>query len=121
IVYEKKRGVAGVLDLTRRMSRQRFDIAIDFNIYFKSIFGTLFSRARERWTFGRDRARDGVWLAGNRRLPARPPRHTQDVFLEFADALGIDARPLAWRLVITDEARAQQRPFLERLDGKRAV
>ncbi|HEX6307446.1 MAG TPA: glycosyltransferase family 9 protein [Longimicrobiales bacterium] len=121
IVYEKRRGAAGVLALARRMARERFDVALNFNIYFKSIFATVFSRARERWTFGRDRARDGVWLSGNRQLPPRPRRHTQDMFLEFAEALGVDPYPLEWRLVITAEERVQQRAFVERLDGRRAV
>lgn len=121
IVYEKKAGLAGVLDLRRRMARERFDLAINFNIYFKSIFATLFSRAHERWTFGRDRARDGVWLAGNRALPARPRRHTQDMFLEFVSALGVDPYPLEWRLEITATEREQQRRFIEELDGRRAV
>lgn len=121
IVYDKKRGWRGVLELNQRMGREEFDVAINFNIYFKSVFGTLFAGAPERWTFGRDRARDGVWLAGNRHLPARPRRHTQDMFLEFAEALGIDPLPLEWRLVITAEERAQQRQFLDSLDGRRAV
>ncbi|HEX6134888.1 MAG TPA: glycosyltransferase family 9 protein [Longimicrobiales bacterium] len=121
IIYEKKRGAAGVLALARRLARERFDVALDFNIYFKSIFATLFSRARERWTFGRDRARDGVWLAGNRHLPARPRRHTQDMFLEFADVLGVDPFPLEWRLVITADEREEQRRFIQRLEGRRAV
>lgn len=121
IVFDKKAGIAGVRDLRRRMARERFDVALNFNIYFKSIFATLFSGARERWTFGRDRARDGVWLAGNRHLPARVRRHTQDMFLEFAEAVGVDPHPLEWRLVITPEEREQQRRLLERLDGRRAV
>lgn len=121
IVYEKKAGAAGVLDLRRRMAGKRFDLAINFNIYFKSIFATLFSGAPERWTFGRDRARDGVWLAGSRHLPARPRRHTQDMFLEFADALGVDPYPLEWGLEITPGEREQQRRLIEQLDGRRAV
>jgi heptosyltransferase I len=121
IVYEKKRGAAGVLALRRRMSRERFDLAINLNIYFKSIFATLFSRAPERWTFGRDRARDGVWLAGNRHLPARPRRHTQDMFLEFVSALGVDPYPLEWGLTITEPERAEQRRFVDTLGGRRAV
>ncbi|HSK21496.1 MAG TPA: glycosyltransferase family 9 protein [Longimicrobiales bacterium] len=121
IVYEKKRGVAGVRDLRRRMARERFDLAINFNIYFKSIFPTLFSRAPERWTFGRDRARDGVWLAGNRHLPARPRRHTQDMFLEFVEVLGVDPYPLEWRLEITAAEREQQARFVDQLGGRRAV
>jgi heptosyltransferase I len=121
IGYEKKRGLAGVRDLRRALGSRTFDLAINFNIYFKSIFATLFSGARERWTFGRDRARDGVWLAGNRHLPARPRRHTQDMFLEFVEALGVDPHPLEWRLVITDAERSLQRELIEELDGRRAV
>jgi heptosyltransferase I len=121
IVYEKRRGLRGVIDLRRRLAREHFDIAIDFNIYFKSIFATVFSRARERWTFDRDRARDGVWLAGNRHLPPQPRRHTQDMFLEFVEALGVDPYPLEWRMAITPAERAQQRRFIDRLDGRRAV
>ena len=121
IVYDKKQGVGGVLALRRQLAGRQFDLAINFNIYFKSIFATLFSGARERWTFGRDRARDGVWLAGNRHLPARPRRHTQDMFLEFVEVLGIDPYPLVWRLVITPDEMVQQRDFVERLDGRAAV
>jgi heptosyltransferase I len=121
IVYHKSRGWRGVLELRRIMARHRFDITINLNIYFKSIWPTLFSRAPERWTFGRDRARDGVWLAGNRRLPSRPRRHTQDMFLEFLEALGVEPHPVEWRLVITDAEREEQRRFVERLDGRPAV
>ena len=121
VVYEKKRGLHGVLDLRRQLRGEKFDIAINFNIYFKSIFATAFSGAPERWTFGRDRARDGVWLAGNRHLPSRPRRHTLDMFLEFVEVLGVDPYPLEWRLQVTPEERVQQEQFVEQLDGRRAV
>lgn len=121
VVFEKRRGWRGVLELRRELASERFDLAINLNVYFKSIFGTLFSRAPERWTFGRDRARDGVWLAGTRRLAPRPRRHTQDMFLEFVEALGVDPQPPEWRLVITDEERQEQRRFRDSLEGRPAV
>lgn len=121
IVFEKKRGIRGVAALRERLRRESFDIAINFNIYAKSIFPTLLSGAPERWTFGRDRAREGVWLAGNRHLAPRPRRHTQDMFLEFASALGIDPLPLEWRLALSAQERTAQRQFIAQLDGRRAV
>lgn len=121
IIYEKQAGLRGVRDLRRRMAAERFDLALNLNIYFKSVWPLLFSGADERWTFGRDRARDGVWLAGNRHLPARPRRHTQDMFLEFVEALGVEPRPLEWRLVVTEAERAEQRRFLQQLEGRPAV
>jgi len=121
IVFHKKRGWRGVRDLRRRLEDERFDVTLNLNIYFKSIFPTLLSRAPVRWTFGRDRARDGVWLAGTHRLPARPRRHIQDMFLEFVEVLGIEPQPIEWKLVITDEERAEQARFVDALDGRPAV
>jgi heptosyltransferase I len=121
VVYEKRKGVRGVRQLWSQLRGETFDLAINFNIYFKSIAPLVFSRAPERWTFGSDRARDGVWLAGNHRLPARPRRHTQDMFLEFLEVLRVDPLPLEWRFVITDAERAEQARFLEQLEGRPAV
>lgn len=121
IVYEKKKGLAGVRELRRRMRGQQFDVAINLMPYFKSNWPMLFARAPERWTFDRGRARDGIWLLGNRQLPARPRAHTQDMFIEFIEALGVEAHPIEWRLVITDDERAQQRELVAQLEGRRGI
>lgn len=122
IVFHKKRGAAGVAQL-RRDLRQRppADVTINLNIYFKSIFPTLFSRGKQRWGFGRDRARDGVWLFANRHLEPRKRRHTQDMFLEFLDALGVYHGALEWKLEITDAERVEQRALIEQLEGRRMI
>lgn len=121
VVFEKQQGWRGVRALRRRLQHERFDVTLNLNIYFKSIFPTLLSRAPVRWTFGPDRARDGVWLAGTHRLPPRPRRHTQDMFLEFLDALGVEPQPIEWKLVITEAERAEQARFVAALDGRPAV
>jgi len=121
IIYEKKNGVRGLRDLHARMRRETFDLTLNLMPYFKSVWPTLFSRAPERWTYDRARARDGIWLSGNRQIPARPRAHTLDMFLEFAHALGIDPYPLEWNLVITESERTQQRELIAQLDGKRGV
>ncbi|HSJ10242.1 MAG TPA: glycosyltransferase family 9 protein [Longimicrobiales bacterium] len=121
IVYEKKKGIEGVRALWSRMRRERFDLTLNLMPYFKSNWPTLFSRAPERWTFDRGRARDGVWLLGNHRLPGRPRAHTQDMFIEFVQALGVDPFPIEWRLVITDEERALQQALVAQLEGKPGV
>src|SRR5215212_7441080 len=107
VVFDKRRGWRGVRALRRKLHGERFDVTLNLNIYFKSIFPTLLSRAPVRWTFGRDRARDLVWLTGTDHLPRRPRRHTQDMFLEFVEALGIDPQPIEWKLVIAETERAE--------------
>lgn len=119
VVFHKKRGLRGVLDLWRDLRDERFDIAIDFNIYFKSIFPMVLSRAPVRLGFDRARARDGVWLFCNRHVEPRPRSHTQDMFFEFLDALGV-ARPdpLEWRLVPAAEEEAAQAAFFAAYAGR---
>jgi heptosyltransferase I len=121
VVYRKNQGWRGVRALRQSLADEQVDITLNVIPYFKSVWATAFSGAPERWTFGPDRARDGVWLAGNRWLPRRPRRHTQDMFLEFLEALGVDPTPLEWGLVITEEERHRQARFVEQLDGRRAV
>jgi heptosyltransferase I len=121
IVFEKRRGWRGVQALWQQMRGERFGVTLNLMPYFKSNFPTLFSRAPIRWTFDRARARDGVWLFGNRRLPARPRQHTQDMFVEFVEAVGVEPFPLEWHLAITERERVEQQQFVERLEGRRAV
>lgn len=115
IVFHKKQGIAGVRRLRREMSARHFDIVLNFNIYFKSAWPVLFSRAKRRIGFGRERARDGVWLLANEHLPAGPRRHTQDMFLEFLDALNVAPGPLQWLIPITASERLDQEAFMSGL------
>jgi ADP-heptose:LPS heptosyltransferase len=104
--YERRKGWRGVVGLREAMRRARrgggFDLTLNLNVYFKSVWPVLFSHGRRRLSFGPDRARDGVWLAANDRLPARARRHTQDMFLEFLEHLGVPYRapsvPNDWRI-----------------------
>jgi len=117
VVYHKREGWRGVAALRRELAGDPADLTLNLNIYFKSVWPTLFSGARVRLGFERGRSSDGTWLAANRHLPPRPRRHTQDMLLEFLEVLGIPAEPLEWRLEITDEERAAQQAFREATGG----
>ena len=121
VVFRKKEGWRGVRDLARSLAGERFDVTLNFNIYFKSVFPTVLTRAPHRLGFDRGRARDGVWLFTNHHLAPGPRRHTQDLFLEFLAALDIPTGPLEWRLVITTAERDEQARFFAPLAGKPVV
>ena len=121
VVYQKRRGLRGVRELARTMAPRRFDMTLNLMVYFKSVWPTVFSGAPRRLGFGRDRARDWIWLAANQHLPARPRGHTADQFLEFAEALGVSREPLEWRIRFTGEEREAQRRFFGGLDGGRVA
>ena len=121
IVFHKKSGWAGVRRLRQELRTRHFDLALNFNIYFKSVFPTFFSRATRRIGFDRGRARDGVWLFANEHLQPGPRRHTQDMFLEFLDVLGIDAQPLQWLIPLTESEKLEQEQFFQTLNDRPIV
>ncbi|MET0399983.1 MAG: glycosyltransferase family 9 protein [Longimicrobiaceae bacterium] len=117
VVYRKKLGARGVWELARELRRRRFDVTLNLNVYTKSVWPTLLSRARRRVGFDRGRAFEGVWLAANHHLEPRPRGHTVDMFLEFAEHLGVPvpAEP-EWRIEFTAGERAEQAAFFAALD-----
>jgi heptosyltransferase I len=126
--YRRRDGWRGVTALRRdlhaaaRAAGGRFDLTINLNVYFKSIWPVLFSGAPHRLGFERGRARDGVWLAANDYLPRRPRAHTQDMFLEFLAHLGVPHHPPAaprdWRIAFSAAERAAQAEFLAQRTGR---
>jgi heptosyltransferase I len=121
IIFHKKAGWRGVQQLRAELKARHFDIALNFNIYFKSIFPTFFSGAARRIGFDRGRARDGVWLFANEHLHSGKRKHTQDLFLEFLELLKIPAQPLQWLIPLTETEKLEQDSFFENLTDKRIV
>lgn len=119
IVYEKKRGLRGVVDLRRKLAGRKFDLTLNLNVYFKSVWPTVLSGAPHRLGFDRGRSFEGVWLFSNHHLQRRPRAHTQDMILEFLEVLGLPVpAELTWRIPITDVERAAQAEFFGGLDGR---
>ena len=118
VVFRRRAGLEGVLELRRLLAGDRADLTLNLNVYFKSILPTLFQPSPVRLGFDRDRTRDGVALACNAHLPAKPRRHTQDMFLEFLEFLGVAAEPLEWRLGPTPAEQAEQAAFVDSLEGR---
>ncbi|MBW3554123.1 MAG: glycosyltransferase family 9 protein [Gemmatimonadetes bacterium] len=116
VVFDRRKGIRGVWELARAMAGRRWDLTLNFNIYFKSVFPTLLSRAPVRVGLDRRRSADGVWLLANVRTPPRPRGHTQDMFLEMLEVIGVETRPVDWRLSPTPEEAAEQGAFFARFD-----
>jgi heptosyltransferase I len=110
VVFHKKAGLRGVLRLAREL-RGPFDLTLNLNVYIKSVWPTVLSRAPRRIGFDRARSHEGVWLFANEHLRPGPRAHTQDLFLEFLDVLQTERSPLEWRIAFTPQERAAQHEF----------
>ncbi|HKP74109.1 MAG TPA: glycosyltransferase family 9 protein [Longimicrobiaceae bacterium] len=119
VVYRKKDGLAGIRRLRRDLrAGEPIDLTLNLNVYLKSVWPTLLSRAPHRLGFDRGRSFEGVWLASNHRLDRRPRAHTADMFLEFAEHLGLPVPRPEWRIALTDEERAAQAEFFAQFEGR---
>jgi heptosyltransferase I len=67
--------------------------------------------ARRRIGFDRARSHEGVWLFANQHLSSNPRAHTQDMFLECLDVLGVARPTLDWRITFTAAERAAQNSY----------
>ena len=118
ITYDRRGGLGALRDLWRELGARDFDLTVNLNYFLKSAWPTLFSRAPRRIGYDRARTRDWpVWLAANEHVPARPRAHTQDMFLEFLEYLGIQDRRVEWKISLTERERASQAEFFAPVSG----
>lgn len=111
VVLDRRRGMAGFVELRRALSGHRFDVALNLQAYFKAGVATRLTRAPVRVGYDRARARDLTWLFSTHRLPPRPRGHVQDEFLEFLHFLGVPVR-MEWGLQPTADEAARYAPLL---------
>lgn len=116
IVLDRSRGRRGFLDVRRELATRRFDVTLALQDYFKAGILTAFTRAPVRLGYDRARARDLNWLFTNVQIPASPPAHIQDEYLEFLPPLGVASHPVEWQLGPWDSERAGQRELLSRFE-----
>ena len=119
VVYRKSEGLGGLRRLWRELVvAGPFDATMNFNVYLKSIWPVLLSRSPRRIGFDWKRTFEGVWLASDDRIPAKPVAHTAEMFLEFAAHLGVDAPDPEWRITFTEPEVEEMQQYFRRFDGR---
>jgi heptosyltransferase I len=117
VIFDKKRGLRGLLDVRRALAGRSFDVVLDLQVYIKAGLVTALTRAPVKLGFDRARARDLNWLFTNRQIPASAPGHVQDQYLEFLAELGVASHPMSWQLGPWPHEREAQRELLLGIPG----
>ncbi len=119
VVFRRRDGFRGVRQLRADLAATpKADITLNLNVYTKSVWPTLLRRSRRRLGFGRERSFEGVHLASNEHLPERPWAHTADMFMEFADYLGVPDLNHGWRIRFTDDEVRDQAEFFTGFENR---
>lgn len=117
LIFDRRAGWRAFLAVRRALRERPFDLVLALQTYLKAGIITALARAPVKLGFDRARAGDLNWLFTTHRLPPRPPRHVQDQFLEFLDALGVPHGAPVWDLAPTAEERRAARALVREADG----
>ena len=102
VIFNKNRGLKGYLELNSILKNRQFDILLHMQVAFRASLATLCIKAKEKWGFDHQRAREGQSLfTGKRILPQDQP-HVAEGFMGFAKAVGVpDDQPFHWEMPIS--------------------
>ena len=109
VVFDKKSGWRGVLQLWRQLKNQRFDALLNMQSALRASVLSLGIKADYKIGFGKKRAREGQWLFTNRKISEPQGEHVLDGFLAFAHDLGVPSSQPTWNIPLseTDQAYTQ--------------
>jgi heptosyltransferase I len=121
ILFDRSKGWRAFSDARRALTTKRFDLVLDFQVYFKAGIVTSFTRSPVKLGFDRARARDLNWLFTTHRIPPHAPQHVQGQYLEFLAALGLPNDEVTWDIGPWPDERPWQQAFFDRLERPAAA
>jgi heptosyltransferase-1 len=90
IVFERKKGIRGVLEVRRALRSRRFDVTLDLQRHFKSGLFSWMSRAPQRIGFHRRDAKEFNWIFNTCAVPEQGEEISKiEHYLSFLGPMGI--------------------------------
>lgn len=90
IVFKRKEGLRGLVDVVVQLRRRRFDVTLDMQRHLKSGFFSWLSRSPKRIGFHPKDTKEGNWLFNTTYIEARGDGHSKiDHYLSFVERLGV--------------------------------
>ena len=113
IAFRPEKGLRGVYDLWSAFrAGPSCDLTLNMQRYAKSVFPAYLSGASVRVGLAPSRTRDGVRFVNTEYTAGGEWRHTQDLFLEFLDAVGVERPdPLEWEITLSEEEKSAAEAF----------
>ena len=106
ITVDKRSFRGAASGLRQALKGRHFDLLLHLQTSLRSSLYSRLVSAPVRLGYDRSRGREMQWLFTNARLAPHAPCHALESYMDFAAALGIEDRHLAWDLPIPAAARA---------------
>ncbi|MGJ8525857.1 Lipopolysaccharide core heptosyltransferase RfaQ GT9 [Halomonadaceae bacterium LMG 33818] len=122
VVYDKSSGFNGMRKLWRELNSRKFDILLHMQQSIRASFLSLGISADVRLGYDKARAKDWQTLFTNARIAPHEHAHVLESFMDFAQAMGLDAHQellrLDWGISVPDGAKQEAHDLLK---GKKAL
>jgi heptosyltransferase I len=106
IVFDKRAGLKGYLQLRQQLRGRRFDVLLHMQLSIRASAIAALVSAKIKLGFDRARARELQWLFTNRRIRAHQNQHVLDGLFGFAEHFGIHEHVLHWNIPLPESALA---------------
>lgn len=103
VVFDKKAGYKGYLDLHKKLRHHKFDILLHMQVALRASLASLCIPAKIKIGFDRERAKEGQWLFTNQKIAPQKHPHVLDGFMGFTQVLGLPAAKPKWQMPLTDQ------------------
>ncbi|RTZ95808.1 MAG: glycosyl transferase [Deltaproteobacteria bacterium] len=113
LVYDKKSGLKGILQLRKKLAGRRFSVLLHMQAALRASMVSLAIPADMRLGFHRRMAKDFQWLFTGATTRDLNHPHVVDGFFSFLEAMGLDQRELRWDIPIPEAARRSARQLIE--------
>ncbi len=103
IVFDKRAGIKGLLELRRSLRGQSFDVLFHMQVAIRASIVSRFVKAKVRLGFDAQRAKEGQWIFTNQKISQQKHPHVLEGFAAFGEAIGIEVLPPSWDMPIDQE------------------
>ncbi|KOO02896.1 glycosyltransferase family 9 protein [Vibrio nereis] len=103
VVFDKRQGLKGMLQIWRQLSAKKFDALLQMQAALRASVLSWGIRARYKVGFGKNRTREGQWLFTNKHLPNTDALHVLDNMAEFARYIGVPFVSPEWDIPVSKE------------------
>lgn len=112
IIFDKKAGRKGYINLRKQMKGRMFDVLLHMQVAFRANLVAALIPAKIKVGYDKVRSKDLHSLFINRRITSTPNQHVRDCLASFLEPIGLKAATPKWAIPLAESDLAFARDHL---------